>query len=83
MLLKARTYHLIDENNKFSVLFSILFLMTIFVIPATLILDTLIDLFEIIPKYFPWDITLIPYILDVIEKLEFFLSSQKPSIMMA
>lgn len=62
-------------------LFSILFLKTIFVIPAVFILDKLIDLFETIPKYFPWDIRLIPYILDVIKKLEFFLSSQKENIM--
>lgn len=41
------------ENNKFSMLFSILFLIPIFVIWAALILDTLIDLFETIPKYFP------------------------------
>lgn len=34
--------------------------MQIFVTPAVLILDTFIDLFETIPKYFPWDITLIP-----------------------
>lgn len=64
-------------------LFSILFLIPIFVICAALILDTLIDLFETIPKYFPWDITLIPYILDVIERHEFFLSSPKANIMMA
>lgn len=57
--------------------------MPIFVIPAMLILNTLTDLFETIPKYFPWDIILIPYILDGIEKLEFFLSSQKANIMIA
>lgn len=57
--------------------------MPIFVIPAMLILNILTDLFETIPKYFPWDIILIPYILDGIEKLEFFLSSQKASIMIA
>lgn len=34
-------------------LLSILFLMQIFVTPAVLILDTFIDLFETIPKYFP------------------------------
>lgn len=64
-------------------LFSILFLMMIFVIPAMLIWDKLTGLFETIPKYFPWDIRLIPYILDVIEKLEFFLSSEKANIMIA
>lgn len=46
-------------------------------------MDTLIDLFETIPKYFPGDITVISSILDVIEKLEFFLSSPKANIMMA
>lgn len=55
----------------------------IFVIPAVLIWDKLIGLFETIPKYFPWDIRLIPCILDVIEKTEFFLSSEKANIMIA
>lgn len=53
MLLKARTYHLVNEKNKFSILFSILFLMSIFVILAVFNEEMLIDLFEIIPKYFP------------------------------
>ena len=57
--------------------------MPIFVIPAMLIEDTLIDLFEIIPKYIPWDVILILYILNVIEKPEFFLSVQKANVTVA
>lgn len=57
--------------------------MRIFVILAMLIEDTLIDLFEIIPKYFPWEVILILYILNVTEKLEFLLSFQKANVTMA
>lgn len=48
-----------------------------------LIEDMLIDLFEIIPKYLPWEVTLILYILNVTEKLKFFLSLQKANVTMA
>lgn len=57
--------------------------MRIFVILAMLIEDMLIDLFEIIPKYFPWEVILILYILNVTEKLEFLLSFQKANVTMA
>lgn len=60
-----------------------LFLTPIFVIPAMLIEETLIDLFEIIPKYFPWEVIVILYILNVIEKLEFSLSFEKANATMA
>lgn len=57
--------------------------MSIFVILAVFNEEMLIDLFEIIPKYFPWYVILILYILNVYEKLEFFLSSQKANVTMA
>lgn len=40
-------------------------------------------MFEIIPKYFPWDVMLNLYSLNVIEKLEIFHSFQKASVTMA
>lgn len=60
-----------------------LFLTLIFVVPAMLIEETLIDLSEIFPKYFPWEVIVILHILNVIEKLEFFLSFQKANATMA
>lgn len=76
VFLKARAYHLVNKK-KFSIWFSILFLM------VYLLQYACIDLFKIIPNYFPWVVMINPFILKMVEKNEIFHSFQKASTTVA